>query len=221
MNKLLYLLFICLFAFAGSSTGHYIPPKKFKKAVRDSISRELEQMLAEDQRYRWMIMLGETNAQKLAELRRKPVNVKTEIMRAVMKGERGISKAQKDSLWTLQHKIDATNFAKALGIIRKYGYPLREKDASAMSTILLHTPIKRIPDDFYELLLAEVTQKRMEPKEYASIYDKLQLVQDQARLYYVSLIYDSVTKTYRAGKPINPQQTDSARKAIGLKPLKK
>ncbi len=169
-------------------------------------------MIETDQKYHWMLGLGELNEQKIAELRSKPINVQMEIIRAVMKNERGISQAKKDSLMELQYGIDTSNFIRAYNIIKQHGYPGNEPDIGNISTILLHADPGRLPDDFYELLLGEVSQKRLKAKQYATIYDRIQIAKSQPELYYIIEVHNAETGKTEPKNPFNLHQTDSARK---------
>lgn len=102
---------------------------KLNKKQKDSLKAELGVMLTNDQEYRWMVMLGETDSAKLNELRKLGESARYQRMLDVQK-KVGLTKAVKDSLEQLMAAIDTANFSKLSAIIKKYGFPnttVREK----------------------------------------------------------------------------------------------
>lgn len=200
----------CLFASATAFGQH-----KMTKAVKDSIAGRIKLMMEADQQYRWMLMYGETNQQKLAELRALDGPAAMQRIKDVQAGKVGIAAAQKDSLWALQNAIDSANFEEIKGIINKYGYPYKFIADELVSTIIMHSS-PRITDDFFKLLHKAAADGKMPGKEYALIYDRTMLERKQPELYYVIEHYDAKTRTAAPHKPIDEQATNRARAEIGL-----
>jgi hypothetical protein len=66
---------------------------------------------------------GETDENKLKELRGMSEQDQSVRMLQAWANKMGISKAMKDSLGRLQLDIDSVNFSKMSGIIYEYGFP--------------------------------------------------------------------------------------------------
>ncbi len=210
-----FALLLFSFASVAQQTGH-LP---VTKTIKDSLKKELQAMGVEDQRYRWQLMYGELDPQKLAELRSQPTDSQNRRMSNVMKGRVGITRAQKDSLWAYQGAIDSANFIRLSGIIKKYGFPKKYIDEWKVATILLHnSPL--MSDDFFMVLKGEVLAGNLSAMEYAKMHDRVRSDRHLPQLYCVSEQWDTVTKTAKIATPINPEATNKARKEIGLKKWK-
>jgi hypothetical protein len=189
------------------------------KAIKDSLKKEILDRGVEDQKYRWHLMFGELDPQKLAELRSQPADSQNRRMSNVMKGRVGISQAQKDSLWVYQGAIDSANFIRLSGIIKMYGFPKKYIDEWKVTTVLLHNTTL-MSDDFFELLKEEVLAGNLSAKEYAGMHDRVRSDRHLPQLYCVSEQWDSVTKTVKIATPVDIEATNKARKEIGLKKWK-
>lgn len=185
----------------------------------DSLKKEIDIMVANDQKYRWMLTYGETDPQKLKEIRAMDEQSKAVRMQQARANKVGISQAKKDSLSRLQSEIDSVNFSKMSGIIYKYGVP-ECLEAYKVSLFFIHCS-DLISDDFLSLLKQEVKDKHYPGLEYATIYDDVQTYRKLPELYYVSEYYNTTTKTSASKVPLDLAATNKARKEIGLKRLKK
>ncbi len=190
------------------------------KALKDSLRNEIEAMLKNDQKYRWMIQFGETDENKLAELRKMSEADQFQRMKAVQDDKVGIAKKAKDSLWQMQAAIDSSNFVKMKGIIYTYGYPKKYMEAYKVSVIFIHARPQWMTADFFRVLKEEVMNGNMPAFEYAAIYDRMQIENKLPELYYVSEHYDAKTGKSAIGKPLNMEATNKAREEIGLKKWK-
>lgn len=216
--KLLCTVYILLFAtitVSAQHTGHL----RLTKALKDSLRNEIETMLANDQRYRRMIMYGETDETKLAAIIKQEANEQFKRMKDVSDNKAGISVHVKDSLWQLQSAIDSANFIKMSGIIYKYGFPKKYVAAYKVSAILLHSSPHFMTMDFFNILKEEVINGNMPGIEYATIYDKTRLNNKLPELYYVIEHFDPKTNTSVIGKPRDIEATNRAREEIGLKKI--
>ncbi len=198
-------------AFAASAQQH----RPLNKARKDSIRHEITRMIADDQRYRWMIMFGELDDTRIAAMRQWDETAQWKRIKDAMKDRVGISRAQKDSLEQLQDRIDSANIVALTGIIRTYGYPKKYVQDGDVALMLLHTPLSLIDSNFFPMLMAEVKNGNMPGIEYAEVFDKIQLVRRQPELYFVMEHKDKPTS------PADLDATNNARKELGLPPLKK
>ncbi len=163
-----------------------------------------------------MLMYGELDEKKLAAYRQMDDAAKFRRMSDVRSGKSGISQLQKDSLWRLQAVIDSSNFVKLMGIIDRFGFPNKYIEPYKVSTILLHASPSVKTDTFFRFLMAEVADGNLPGIEYARIYDNYRYGQHLAPLYYADEV---VGKDGKPADPQNMEETNKARKAIGLKPL--
>ncbi len=207
------LLLLCIHAFAQ------VHPK-LSKHEKDSLRNEIETMLANDQKYRWMIMYGELDEQKLADFKKMDEAAKWQRMKDVLKDKVGISKAQKDSLWKFQSQIDSINFLELSAIITKYGFPHKYIEEYKATSMLLHADPQLTTDDFFNMLKGEVKCGNLSPMEYAGVYDRIQLDRKLPELYYVSDYYDTATGKSKPKTPIDLDKTNKAREEIGLEKYK-
>lgn len=193
--------------------------QSLNKTQQDSLKKEIDMMVAADQKYRWMLMYGETDEQKLKELRGMSEQDRSVRMQQARANKVGISQPIKDSLWKLQEHIDSANFSRLSSILYKYGVPPSIMPGD-VSLIFDHTP-DMITDDLLALLKQEVQDKHFPGFEYAVIYDGLQNYRKLPELYHVTKYYSTTTKTAAIKQPENLEATNKARKEIGLKRLKK
>lgn len=112
------LLLVSTFSFAQKVTYPGLT-----RHQKDSLKKEIKAMMAEDQKYRWMVMLGEMDSAKLAALRKMPEKDQWQRMKDVQMNRVGISELKRISLDDLQQYIDTTNMRKIIAIINNYGFP--------------------------------------------------------------------------------------------------
>ncbi|PQJ09662.1 hypothetical protein CJD36_017150 [Flavipsychrobacter stenotrophus] len=215
----LLLLLLTLLSSSLISTAQYKVLQPFSKAQQDSLKMEIDIMVANDQKYRWMLMYGETDGQKLKVLRSMSKQDQSVRMQQARANKVGITQAVKDSLWKLQVHIDSENFSRLSSILYKYGVP-HSIMPGHVSIILDHTP-DMITDGLLALLKQEVQDKHFPRFEYAVIYDGLQNYRKLPELYHVTKYYSTTTKTAAIKQPEDLEATNKARKEIGLKRLKK
>ena len=94
-----------------------------------------------------------------------------------------------------------------------------------MFPILLHPPVELEPQKFLEemeeLLLPEVKGKRMEAESFAMFVDNIKAkILKEPQLYGTNKSFDPTTMSMGAPEIESIEKTNSARKAIGLAPLK-
>ena len=217
-RQLILLSQLLLFS-ALTSTAQVTVLQPLSKRQCDSLKKEIDIMVANDQKYRWMLMYGETDEQKLKEIRVLDRQAKSVRMLEAHANKVGISQTLKDSLWILQVRIDSVNFMKVSGILYKYGVPKGVAPGN-ISLIIDHTP-SLITDDLLAVLKQEVEDKHFPGLEYAIVYDGLQVYRKLPELYHVTNYYNAITKTAAISTPENIEATNKARKEIGLKRLKK
>ena len=190
------------------------------KALKDSLRQEIETMVANDQRYRWILMFAETDERKLADLKKLPQNEQSKRIKDVLDHKIRLSARVNDSLGQLQDAIDSANFTEVCGIIYKYGYPKKYVDVAKVSVLLMHANPRWMTSDIFKTLKEEVINGNMPAFEYATIYDRTQLGLKLPELYYVMEHYDAKTGTSAIGKPLDIDATNKAREEIGLKRIK-
>ncbi len=216
MIKLIIVPFLlCATIYCNAQVTHVKP----SKSQRDSLRNELEAMLANDQKYRWMIMYGELDEKKLAEYKQMDEAQKFKRMTDVQDGKVGITQAQKDSLWRLQSPIDSRNFITVMAITKRFGFPNKYIEPYKVSTMIQHSP-QMMNDKIFNELMGEVDNGNLPGFEYANIYDTYRMGKHLPPLYYTEEAFDEVAGESKDVIPANIDETNKARKAIGLKPLK-
>ena len=219
-SKILFCIICFISCYSINASAQNAAHTPLTKALKDSLRNKIETMLANDQKYRWMIMFGETDENKLAELRKRNEADQFKRMKDVRDNKVGISQYAKDSLWQLQGALDSANFIAMAGIIYKYGYPKKYIEAYKVSAIFLHASIHLMTPDFFKTLKEEVLNGNMPGMEYATIYDKQQVNNKLPELYYVLEHFDTKTNTSAIGHPKDLEATNKAREEVGLKKLK-
>lgn len=179
-------------------------PSGFQK---DSLKQEVDAMLTDDQKFRWMIMFGTLDDKEISVYKALDNSAKMKRITDARQNIVGISQTQKDSIGKLQAAIDSINFIKVYGIIKEFGFPYKYIPSYRITTILLHASPRWTTPDFFSLLLDEVKAERLEAIEYARVYDRMQLEKKLDQLYF----------EYNPGTPKNIDETNRARKEIGLK----
>lgn len=187
--------------------------------IKDSLKYTINKLYQDDQKYRWVVMLGEENIHKLDSLKKLPSQELKKRIIAAMENKIGLSQEKKDSIWRKQLIIDTINTISLKSIINKYGYPDFYNEPFEISTILLHSPDSFLDSIFLEKLKMEVIKKKMGAYDYALVYDKACSKKEGAERYYVIEHYDSITNQNHIHIPTDIERTNKARKEIGLKKL--
>ncbi len=172
-------------------------------------------MMAEDQKYRWMVMLGEIDSAKLAALRMMPEKDKWQRMKDVQMNKTGISKNQKDSLDNLQQHIDTANMRKIIAIINNYGFPTYIEPWE-VTTFFLHLP-ELLEDSHLNMVKDLIKKGKVSAEVFAMIYDRRQTGKNLPKLYYVQPHLDKITGKSTYQLPLNLDETNKARAEIGMK----
>jgi hypothetical protein len=136
--------------------------------------------------------------------------------------------AVKDSLWQLQHAIDLQNHLTLKGIIDTYGFltkALLEDNFHVQLLLLLHPPkdwdVEMYLQEYSALLREEVQAGRMPAITYATFYDNIKgKILGEPQLYGTNQQFDPATNKVLPPQIVNLEQSNKARKAIGLPELK-
>ena len=212
------LLFSLWLTFHGVNSHaqeiHHIRPNKVQK---DSLKNQINTMLADDQKYRWMLMYGATDEQEIKAFKAMDDTAKWKRFQDVLDHKAGISVAKLDSIWKLQAAIDSANFLKVMAITKMFGFPHKYVESYKATAILCHAAEGYWNDDFFRTLKDEVLLGNIEPDVYAGLYDNIQWKMHRQELYFVNLQYHKTTKTSDHGTPPDLELTNKARAEIGLK----
>lgn len=193
------------------------------------IISEIEDIAQSDQKYRRIISLGTFDKKTIERNKELSETASLEDYLAFKKTvKKTLTKAQEDSLWNLQHKLDFENYMKFKSLVHLYGYPSEDRlgvKADNLFTILLHPPIeiepKKYLNEMSKFLLLEVRSNRMPAKLYATFYDNIKAkILKEPQLYGTNQTFNP--KTMSIGNPIisDIKKTNNARKKIGLRKLK-
>ena len=195
---------------------------------RQTLLAEIATIAEMDGRHRAALSLGTLDPELLrrdAELSKN--GTLEELLAFERSVEETLTDAQRDSLWTLQHRLDAQNYRAFKRLVQRYGYPSKERlgvKSDRLFAVLLHPPVEIEPqaflDEMTELLLPEVQAGRMAGKSYALFVDNIKAkVLREPQLYGTNRSFD--LKTMAMGPPeiVDLEITNAARAAIGLEPL--
>lgn len=210
MNKLTFkknIVFISMLLLLSLGSNAQRLVKKPSRFQKDSLKQEVDAMLTDDQKFRWMIMFGTLDDKEISVYKALDNGAKMKRITNARQNTVGISQSQKDSIGKIQAAIDSVNFVKIYGIINEFGFPYKYIPSYRITTILLHASPRWTTPDFFSLLLDEVKAERLEGIEYARVYDRMQLEKKMDQLYF----------EYNPGTPKNTDETNRARKEIGLK----
>lgn len=139
-----------------------------------------------------------------------------------------LDKAVKDSVWQLQHALDFANHITLRGIFLTYGFLPEEMlgDKFYVQLLLLvHPPkdwdVETYLKEYTEIFMEEVEAGRMPPKTFATFYDNINgKILRRPQLYGTNMQFDVKTNTVLPPMIENLAQSNKARKAIGMPPLK-
>jgi hypothetical protein len=231
MRKNIYLLLIFGLVLSCNQkiASNKIVYKNLTETQRVMLVDSLSKMVENDQKYRRMISLGITDSvilRKDNEMRKKSVKEYMAYRKTI---KSTITEAQKDSLWKLQYQLDFKNHNALVQIIKEYGYPSKEQlktNTDIGYQILLHPPKEIEPKEYLnkmELILKpEIHSKRLEPFLYANFVDNiLEKTLKQPQLYGTNTSFNVQTMSEGLPRIKNIEETNKARKQIGLPKLKK
>lgn len=193
---------------------------KVDKKTKEAVRAELKDMIDTDQKYRWMIMYGETDQSKLDSLMELPDNIRFQIFKNHGTPKYGLSQPTLDSLWVLQNEIDSINLIRLERIISEYGWPDEKRFGKNDAYIMLiHTDSETV-FGMEELLLNEVKAKRLDSYEFAKLWDRKLIDVDKKQKYGTVFFYG---KKGEILPPVveNNDSANIARKSIGLNNLNK
>jgi len=189
-----------------------------------TISAEIDHINITDQLYRDPISLGTLDDSLLQVDKQLSKTATIEEYIAFQKTvPRTLTKAQEDSLWALQHKIDYENYLSLKAIFQQYGYPSEARLGKYLDIfpILVHPPIEIEPqaylDEMVAILKPEVAAGRMEGNMFAMFYDNIKAkILREPQLYGTMRSFDPATMSMGNPKIQNIDSTNAARKALGL-----
>lgn len=225
------LVFVLSFILSSCKTSQFTAKEiDLSESDKAYLIKELDQMLEDDQKYRTPLSLGTLDEAIIAEDEEKSKTLDIEAYMAYRNSLdiEEMPKSQIDSLWALQHEIDYNNYLKIKSIIKKYGYPSKERLGTKtykFFVLLLHPSPRLNPKEYRDEMAAifanEVRYNRMEPELYASFYDNITYkIMRQPMLYGTGNVYNH--KTQKLDPPFigSLEKSNKARKKIGLPLLK-
>ena len=102
MKRIIPTIFLILLTLLSSG-------QKPTKLQRDSVKLVLDKMGEDDQKYRWQLMLGELDPNKLDSLKNLPNDIMWDRINNAVRNKIGFGKVVTDSIWKLQNEIDSIN----------------------------------------------------------------------------------------------------------------
>ncbi len=191
-----------------------ISAQKINKTEKDSLRIVLDKMKEQDQRYRWQVMLAETDENKLDSLKNKisfenRMKRLNDVAAGKIKLDSGINRLLRKEI----ERLDSLNFIKFYQITKKYGYPSYKRTGStAVDVLTIHFVDSVHFSLLFSLFENELKKGNMNSVDYAQWYDRSMLHVGKKQLY------GEYNKEYPCVE--NIEQTNIARKKIGLKKIK-
>ncbi len=185
---------------------------------KELLKAQLQSMLKNDQKYRLLISYGTLRQETIDSIKNLSND---EQMKYKMGNKKKLAKNVSDSLWTIQNNIDLENILALENIVIKYGWPSDNRLGEKISAevFLFHTPTTNV-EALETLLLKEVKDKRMDPKLYGMFVDNMRLKHGKSQLYGTNIEFSSELMKEMPPTVDNIENTNNARREIGLNPLK-
>ncbi|GEM_PF-4247148 len=181
----------------------------------------VEQIAIDDQKHRTAISWGTTDPEELAELEALDDDAHmAEWARRKAEGIR-LDPDEEARLWELQNALDEQNTRILMNLVERFGWPSEEllgEGTPDMTPVLIHMR----PGDVgwvLPVLKREAMAERMEPKQYAMIFDRKRQHDGRPQLYGTARMYDRATNSVLPPEVVDIDQTNAARAEIGLGPL--
>ncbi|MEM8526834.1 MAG: hypothetical protein AAGG68_19495 [Bacteroidota bacterium] len=202
---------------------------KLTEEDKNVLIKEIATIEEKDQRYRNYISMGTLNDSLINALEEQTKEMEiSEYLAYRSKLKLELPKATEDSLWVLQHELDAENYRAFVRIVEQYGYPSEERLGTEdvnIVVVLFHPPVHLDIPEYLEtmtnLLLPEVEAGRMKPKLFALFYDNIKAkILKEPQLYGTNKPFNM--EAMKPGLPpiSDIKKTNEAREAIGLPALK-
>ncbi|MEM9372909.1 MAG: DUF6624 domain-containing protein [Planctomycetota bacterium] len=191
------------------------------EADRARFRAAIEQIAIDDQKHRTAISWGTTDPEELAEL--EALDDDAHIAEWARRNAEGIKlePAEESRLWELQNELDYQNTRVLMNLVERFGWPSEEmlgEGTPDMTAVLIHM---RPGDAAWVLpvLKREAITGRMDPKNYAMIFDRKRQHDGQPQLYGTARMYDRATNSVLPPEVVDIDKTNAARAEIGLGPL--
>lgn len=193
--------------------------------TQERLRLELREMMAADQRVRYMTMFGtfspceaDSIAALLADLDAADYFARRQELEA--EAEARLSQAERDVLLARQQATDAANIERLRAIVDAYGWPDSTRIGGSTNpfVFLLHAHPDTL-DAMLPVLRREVDAGRMPPLQYARAVDKQRKIRGALQLYGSGEEFDPETRSLMPPRIADIEATNAARAAIGLPPL--
>lgn len=201
------------------------PPDALADSVREGLRIELREMMRADERARYMSMAGTFSPCRADSVRRALKDLPAAeyiARRRALRAEAAerLTEAEADRLLAMQIDVDERNVARLREITERYGWPDSTRIGGDVEPFLflLHTAPDTL-DAMLPALRAEVDAGRMPAMHYASAVDKSRKIRGLLQLYGTGDEFDPVTRTVGPPRIASIDETNSARREIGLPPL--
>lgn len=202
-----------------------LPADALPDSVREVLRIELREMMRADQSVRYMRMAGTFSPCEADSVRRAledlPVADHIAQDRALRaEAAERLTEAEADQLLATQMAVDERNVARLREIIGLYGWPDPTRIGGDVKPFLflLHTAPDTL-DAMLPALRVEVDAGRMPAQHYASSVDKSRKIRGLLQLYGTGGEFDPQTQTVGPPRIASVEETNAARREIGLPPL--
>lgn len=181
----------------------------------------VEQIAADDQKHRTAISWGTTDPDELARL--EALDDEAHMAEWARRNAEGV-KLDPDvqaRLWERQIELDRHNTRILANLVERFGWPSEDllgPGTPDMTPVLIHMQ----PEDVgwvLPLLKREALAQRMDPKQYAMIFDRKRQHDGRPPLYGTVQMFDRATNSVLPPDVVDIDETNAARAEIGLGPL--
>jgi len=221
INCFTFLLPLCAALVLGPACTPYVKQAQVDTTVKSQLTAEILEMDKKDQQYRWQLVFGETDLAVVDSLSKLPTAEKVKHFKKRGAPNNKLTEAQYDAIQRAQDSLDKANQDRILEIYRTYGWPGKElvgRGAGLVSIMMLHFP-DSLKLALYPQLKKEYKRGHIAGSAVATMYDRYLLEQNQPLLYGMYKHFDSASKKDLPPMISDIEQTNKARKKLGLPPL--
>ena len=134
----------------------------------------------------------------------------------------GLFSKEVDAVWLLMNKTDSINQVKVKPILDKYGWlgisKIGNQCSSTLYRVIQHSDLST-QEKYLPLIREAVKNKEAEPRDLATLEDRVALRQGKKQIYGTQIGQDKKSLKYYVSPLEDPDNVDNRRAEVGLEPL--